>query len=48
MIYKSFIVEQDIDCLQNNIALFYGENFLIVYGPKKINKQHQTKKYYKK
>jgi len=30
MIYKSFIVEQDIDCLQNNIALFYGENLGLI------------------
>ena len=26
MIYKSYLVEQNIDLLNNNIVLFYGEN----------------------
>ena len=26
MIYKSFLIEKDINLIKNNIALFYGEN----------------------
>ena len=30
MIFKSYLVEQNIDILKNNIVLFYGENIGII------------------
>ena len=30
MIYKSFLVEQNLDILKNNLILFYGENYGLI------------------
>ena len=45
MIYKSHILEEDINQLSNNITLFYGENFgLINEFKEKIQKTNKNKK----
>ena len=45
MIYKSYLVEENIGSLKNNITLFYGENIgLINYFKDKIKVINKTKK----
>ena len=45
MIYKSHILEEDINQLRNNITLFYGENFgLINEFKEKIQEINKDKK----
>lgn len=45
MIYKSHILEEDINQLRNNITLFYGENFgLINEFKEKIQETNKNKK----
>ena len=39
MIYKSYLVEKDIDLLKNNLILFYGENIGLINEFKKILKE---------
>ena len=35
MIYKSYLVEANLDLLKNNIILFYGENYGLLNDLKK-------------
>lgn len=45
MIYKSYIIEQNIDKIENNIALFYGENLGLIDDFKQlIKKSHKSSK----
>ena len=39
MIYKSYLVEKNIDLLKNNLILFYGENIGLINEFKKILKK---------
>ena len=43
MIYKSYIVEKDLNIIKNNLVLFYGENLgLIKEFKDKINKNYKN------
>lgn len=42
MNYKSYLVEENIDLIKNNIALFYGENLgLVNFFKQKITEKHK-------
>ena len=46
MIYKSYLVEENIENLKNNISLFYGENIgLINHFKDKIKSSINQKKF---
>ena len=49
MILKSYLVEENLKMIQNNMALFYGENKGQIYEIKKqitnINKPNKILKY---
>ena len=44
MIYKSYLIEENIDLLKNNIALFYGENLGLINEFKEILKLRKDSK----
>ena len=43
MIYKSYLVENNIEILKNNLILFYGENFGLKEDFKNIIKDKHNK-----
>ena len=43
MIYKSYLVEKNIDLLKNNLVLFYGENYGLINEFKEILKTKNSK-----
>ena len=47
MIYKSYLVEQNIDLLNNNLVLFYGENLGLKNDLKKTIKSLNKKAFIK-
>tara|TARA_B100001059_G_scaffold130469_1_gene130460 strand:+ start:8157 stop:9146 length:990 start_codon:yes stop_codon:yes gene_type:complete len=44
MIFKSYLIEENLDLLKNNIVLFYGENVGLINEFKKIIKDANTDK----
>ena len=43
MIYKSYLVEKNIDLLKKNLVLFYGENYGLINEFKEILKTKNSK-----
>ena len=41
MIFKSYLIDENLDLLKNNIVLFYGENIGLINEFKKKNKRRQ-------
>ena len=44
MIYKSYLVEENINIFKNNIVLFYGENLGLIEEFKQIILKDKKKK----